>query len=519
MNNLGILLKNNFNILIGQIAGKKRRKSTRVATALLILGAIGIIAIYTLQAYNMFNGLSKLHLEKVCMFHAILTTLVVIFIIGIMRTSANAKTNDSDFLLSLPIKKRDIIISKTINKYVFDLFFAFTLFVPFLVLYQIFAGFDTKILLLGLLFTFLCPFLSIGISYICDFVITRLFNRMRLGGILKSFTILLLFVLVMALLLVKTFTYGTADYRNLEAYFADRPISNFVLSFLFDTNVSNVLGVILGILVPFVLGIVLYSINYGKTFVSYSSNSKVLKFSQPNSTLNMLFKKEISTYATTPAYIINTIIGPVVILVVSIFLCTMGYSGICDYLGIQLSKDTIVGFIALTFCLFCATAPISACSISLEGKNMWLLKSSPINERHLFSSKVCVHLCIVEPCILLGATLLSIFLQFNILQIVTIFIFPTLANFILAFAGVLINLWQPILDWDNETKIVKQSLSVLLTMVLGVLLAVAPYGIYKLFSAFPLYVTLIISIVLYIIVLTIVISLLYTIGVKMFRKL
>lgn len=519
MNNLGILLKNNFNILIGQIAGKKKRKSTQVATALLILGAIGIIAIYTLQAYSMFNGLSKLHLEKVCMFHAILTTLVVICIIGIMRTSANAKNSDSDFLLSLPIKKRDIIISKTINKYFFDFFFAFTLFVPFLVLYQVFASFDAKILLLGLLFTFLCPFLSIGISYICDFIITRLFNRMRLGGILKSFTILLLFVLIMALLLVKTFTYGTADYQNLDAYFADRPISNFVLSFLFDTNVVNVLGVILGILIPFVWGMVLYSMNYGKTFASYSSNSKVLKFSQPNSTLNMLFKKEISTYATTPAYIINTIIGPVVILVVSIFLCTMGYSGICDYFGIQISKDKVVGFITLAFCLFCATAPISACSISLEGKNMWLLKSSPINEKQLFSSKVCVHLCIVEPCILVGATLLSIFLQLNILQITAIFILPTLANFILAFAGTLINLWQPNLDWDNETKVVKQSLSVLLTMVLGVLLAVAPYGIYKLCSALSISATLLISIGLYAIVLTVAITLLYTIGVKMFREL
>ena len=145
MNNLGILLKNNFNILIGQIAGKKKRKSTQVATSLLILGAIGIVVLYTLQAFSMFNGLSKLSLEKVCLFHAILTTLVVICIIGIMRTSANAKTNDADFLLSLPINRRDIIISKTINKYIFDFFFAFTLFVPFLVLYQIFAGFDAKV--------------------------------------------------------------------------------------------------------------------------------------------------------------------------------------------------------------------------------------------------------------------------------------------------------------------------------------------------------------------------------------
>lgn len=519
MNNLTILLKNNFKILLGQIAGKKKRKSTQLALGLLILGIVGIIAIYTAQAYSMFNGLAKLHLEKVCIFHAILTTICVICIIGIMRTSANQKTNDSDFLLALPIKKRDIVIAKTVNKYAFDFFFAFTLFVPFLVLYQILVDFNVKVLLLGLLFVILCPLLSVGISYICDFVISRLFNRIKFGNFLKSFVIILVFVLIMALMLTKTFTYGSANYADLESYFADRPITTLILSFLFDTNILNVLIVVLCAVIPFVVGIALYAINFGKTFACYSSTNKQLNFSHSNSTFKRLFKKELSTYTTTPAYFINTIIGPIVLLVVSIFVCSMGYGGICNYLGITASKNTIVGVLALLFCALCATSPISASAISLEGKKMWILKSAPVNEKQLFTSKAVVHLAVLEIPILLGATLISVFLKLNALQILTLSILPTLVNCILAFSGLLMNLWQPNLDWDNETKVVKQSLPVLLTMLLGVLLAVAPYGIFKLCKTLPLYVTLLISIALYLVILACAILLLYTRGVKLFRKI
>lgn len=206
-------------------------------------------------------------------------------------------------------------------------------------------------------------------------------------------------------------------------------------------------------------------------------------------------------------------------LVLSVFLSATGYAELCNYLGATISKDVIAGVVTLIFCGLCATAPISASSISLEGKRIWLLKSSPINERKLFTSKICVHLSIVQPCIVIGATLVTAFLGLSFLQALALFVLPTLVNLLLAFCGLLINLWQPVLEWDNETKVVKQSLAVLLTMLFGLALTVAPYGIYKLCATLPLYLTLVITVALYLVVLTFIVLLLFTRGVKMFRKL
>lgn len=518
MNNLKILFKNNFNILLGTLQGKKQRKSTIVATLFLILGAIGIFALYTLQAYSMFNGLGKMHLETVCMFHAVLTTLTVLVIIGIMRTTASSRASDADFLLSLPIKKSEIIISKTVNRYLYDFCFAFLLFVPYLVLYQVFAGFSAKVFFLGLAFLFLIPFVSVSISYLFDFVISRLFNRMRLGGLFKSFVLVFVFVLIMVLMLFKTFTYGTADFANLDAYFADRPVSNLVLQFMFSPNLVNILVVVLVPVLSFVLAVSLYAFDFGKTFASYSSSKTDLKFSSGNNTLSMLYKKELYSYATTPAYIINTIIGPIMILAFGIFLSTMGYDGVCNYLGTDLDKNVLAGLFAILFSVMCATAPISACSISLEGKNMWILKSSPINEKQLFLSKMLVHFSIVEPCILLSSNVLSIFMGFDFLQFAMVFVCPTLLNLIVCTLGILLNLLFPKFDFDNPTKVVKQSLPVLLCMVFGILLSAVGFGLFKLFPSLSIGVIFAILTAIYLLIVAVLLIVVFTKGVKMFRN-
>ena len=57
MSNLKIIIKNNFNMLLGRLQGKKNRKSTVTAVTLLALGMIGIFAVSLLQAWSMFKGL------------------------------------------------------------------------------------------------------------------------------------------------------------------------------------------------------------------------------------------------------------------------------------------------------------------------------------------------------------------------------------------------------------------------------------------------------------------------------
>ena len=149
MNNLKILLKNELNLLIGRVRGKQAKISTFTAGILLGVGIVGLLALYSFQAYTMMDAFHKMGVEKMAVFHGLTTALTVAVIIGIIRISAKSKSSDTELLLSMPIKKSTILIIKTISKYVFDFFFVFMLLAPYLVLYLIFSGFDVLFLLFG----------------------------------------------------------------------------------------------------------------------------------------------------------------------------------------------------------------------------------------------------------------------------------------------------------------------------------------------------------------------------------
>ena len=54
---------------------------------------------------------------------------------------------------------------------------------------------------------------------------------------------------------------------------------------------------------------------------------------------------------------------------------------------------------------------------------------------------------------------------------------PTLLAVLVAVSGVIINLYFPKMEWKNETQVVKQSLSSMVSMFMGVILVAIVIGI------------------------------------------
>lgn len=519
MTNLQILIKNDFNILLGVLQGKKKRARTSLAVALLIAGILSILALYSLQTYSMFEGFRGLNLEELPLFHACMTTLSVMLIIGIMRVSGSAKFSDTDFLLSLPIKRRDILIVKTLNKYLFDLFFVFMLLVPYIIFYQIFTRFSFVVSLCGLVAVLVLPLLSVGISYIIDFIITHLFNRFKSAGVLKSLFSVLIYLVIMAVLLTKSFMLGSVNFTSMEEFFADRPLANLLLKFISSQNLSSGLLLFLIVFLIFILGMFLFNFSFGKNVASYSAKNHSLNFGNKTSVFKGLLKKEVNYYFTTPAYVVNTIIGPLLIVATGVVISFVGIDKIGALLGMTASSQSeIIGLICIIFCSFTALTFTSCVSLSLEGKNLWILTTTPVDERVVFMAKAALNILIVSPFLLLSSVILTFAFSFNILDFIIICFVPIILNITLSFGGVLINLWLPKFDWNNETQVVKQSLSAMLTMILGLLLAIFPAVI--LFVAhLPLPLAAIFSASLYFLFLCFFVIFLFTKGVKVFRKL
>lgn len=119
---------------------------------------------------------------------------------------------------------------------------------------------------------------------------------------------------------------------------------------------------------------------------------------------------------------------------------------------------------AVALCFLCATDVISAPSISLEGKTLWLLKSLPVEARAILMSKVELHLVIALPPTLIASACCVIALPLTAAEAAAVVLLPALMCVFGALLGVVANLRFPKFDYINETAVVKNSASVVIAM-------------------------------------------------------
>jgi ABC-2 type transport system permease protein len=137
-----------------------------------------------------------------------------------------------------------------------------------------------------------------------------------------------------------------------------------------------------------------------------------------------------------------------------------------------------LGVILLTF--LNTVNNISASLISLEGKSLWIVKSIPAPLKVVIQSKVCTHLLISSlPCLAASVCVAAVAAG-NIVDWIMLILVPQSTGVLIAVSGLAINLHFPKLDWTNETYVVKQGLSAMITIFGAIVTIIAVVLVYVL---------------------------------------
>ena len=112
----------------------------------------------------------------------------------------------------------------------------------------------------------------------------------------------------------------------------------------------------------------------------------------------------------------------------------------------------------------CNIMPTTAASISLEGKNFWLLQSLPVKMKQIASAKIMLNLTFAVPSSLIASTCISIALESTIIETIFNFIIPITLVVFGSVVGLYMNILNPMMEWDSDIVPVKQSKSALYTM-------------------------------------------------------
>ena len=175
-----------------------------------------------------------------------------------------------------------------------------------------------------------------------------------------------------------------------------------------------------------------------------------------------LLRKELGRFAANGMYILNAAMGSV--LTVAAAAALIIYRDEAMQLLSVLPEGMGEGAVILALCFLNATDVISAPSISLESKTLWLLKSLPVPAGRILMAKVNLHLVIALPPTLIASACCCAALPFPPAGAAMVVLIPALTCVFGALLGVAVNLRYPKFDYINETAVIKNSMSVTVTL-------------------------------------------------------
>ena len=134
-------------------------------------------------------------------------------------------------------------------------------------------------------------------------------------------------------------------------------------------------------------------------------------------------------------------------------------------------------------CFASLMTSITSSMISLEGKSFSILKSIPIKPIEIVLYKVISALVIMVPFILIGDIIIFIRFKFDLINMFLILITSIIIPFVSELIGIIVNLKYPKLDATNDTEVVKQSMSSMISVFIGIgLLTITGIGLFKMIT-------------------------------------
>ncbi|MBR4501577.1 MAG: ABC transporter permease [Clostridia bacterium] len=180
-----------------------------------------------------------------------------------------------------------------------------------------------------------------------------------------------------------------------------------------------------------------------------------------------LTKREILEMIRTPAYLVNGLLGPVImptmmtVLMIIPFLQIDG--GLAEFIrtlgGAKQAMLPICLFITGIMSLMMGMNSVASTAVSREGRRHSLMVSLPADARTMIASKLAAALFFslvgIIPPPVICAVIIPGFGAYAFLM----FLWSALLAFIGAVLGLIIDIGKPRLDWINETKAIKSNMN------------------------------------------------------------
>lgn len=471
---------------------KKNGKKSLFNSPVVYLALLAFVAVvFGYMFFNMFDlmapmlltsGFTWLYFLYAMGASFVLSTIGCIF----LSLSQLYEAKDNELLLSMPIPPRSILFCRMLPLYAQNLLFCAFVQIPALLAYMMHAQVTASLIISQIVILLLVPLLSLSVSCILGWLIALATSKTRHKNVVTIVFSLIFFGLYFYLYyqaddLVKTLA---ANSIGIGANIKDGAYPLYLTGLGASGDLLPLLGIAVVIIALFAIVYAVLSHSYIKLATSKKGAKKAVYKEKPlkvSSTSKALLRKERMMFTGNATYMLNSGLSALIMVggtIYAVFQFNM-LKGLPSEL-----IDIISVYLPLIISFVIAMGPISAASISMEAKNLWLMQSLPVSPLQVLREKLKLHFLINGVVSLVPSVVLSIMLGMRPVSIVITILIPIIFSLFSGLLGLMFDMKKPKLNWNTAAEAVKQSASVMLSLLLSFLAVCVPVVVYSVLLGF-----------------------------------
>lgn len=457
----------------------RRARYLGLALAWLVLGGMmcAYIVMLSLGLTEMGMGeIVPVYLSAVC-------SLAILIFTFFKAGSVIFPVHSYEILVSLPVSQTAIVISRFLTVYVSNLLLCLLIMIPGMAVYALKLHSSLGFYLYGILGMILLPLLPLTLATAAGAGITAVTSRMKHKSLAASGLMILLIICVLAVSMHWSGEQGEIT-KEMLINFADvikeKVGQIYPPSIWFGEGITSgntgafflFAGVSAGafLLLVLVLQHWFLPICTALHAVVRKNDYKMGRL-RAGSVTAALWRKELKRYLASTIYVSNTVVGYLLMVLAAAALMFAG----TEKLEAMLAFPGLVSsMLPLLLAMTASIMPVTSCAVSMEGKQWWIMQSLPVRGKEIWNGKILLNLTVALPCWAAAVILSFLALHPSPAEGFWIAVIPLAYILFTSVLGIAVNLAMPIFDWESDVRVVKQSASTMVTMLIGMVSAAAP---------------------------------------------
>ncbi len=469
---------------------KDKKEKRRYMTLLFAWMLVGGMAIF--YTGMMSYGLIMMGLSELVPSYLVMLAGLIVLAFGIFKAGQVIFSKKGyDFLSSLPVRSSSIVVSRFMELYVEDFILTCIIVLPGTLIYGVLVKPEIWFYLIMYVGVFFVPLLPLVASVIIGTIVTAISSRMKHKNLVQT---LLILIFVLGGVFIPMGIGENAEDLSMEIVLSLAERADLMIQSMYPPaawlknaavhgrwDLFLLFILVSAAAVVIMILVVAYKFHQisRRIFAVSATHDYQMKTLKSKGMLFALYRREMKRYFSSSIYVTNTIVGPILAAAMTIALLVTGVDTLQKTLMLPIDLERLMPFVfSGVFCMMTTTSV----SISMEGKQFWIVKTLPVPTKMLLDSKILLNLSLMLPFYMISEVCLILALKTDLIEAVWLILIPAVIIVFSVVVGISVNLKLHRFDWEKEEAVVKQSASAMLggmaglfiSFVCGVLVAVLP---------------------------------------------